>query len=64
MRNVRRGRRFPNEAWATLLAETGESADRVRFYCDYLFDEIPLQGKTMLDVGAGDGRYSFYAACA
>jgi SAM-dependent methyltransferase len=51
-------------AWAAVLAETGESADRVRFYCDYLFDEIPLQGKTMLDVGAGDGRYSFYAACA
>ena len=47
-----------------MLAETGESADNVRFYCAYLFDEIPLRGKTMLDIGAGDGRYSFYAACA
>ena len=46
-----------------MLAENGERAANVRFYCDYLFDEIPLRGKTMLDVGAGDGRYSFYAAC-
>jgi SAM-dependent methyltransferase len=37
---------------------------RLRFYVEYLFDGVPLQGRRVLDIGAGDGIYSFYAAAA
>jgi SAM-dependent methyltransferase len=46
------------------MAENGHSPDRLRFYLDYLFHNVELHGATMLDVGAGDGNYSFYAASA
>jgi hypothetical protein len=36
----------------------------LRFYLDYLFDGVPLAGRRVLDIGAGDGVYSFYAAAA
>jgi SAM-dependent methyltransferase len=36
----------------------------LRFYLDYLFDGVPLAGRRVLDVGAGDGVYSFYLAAA
>jgi SAM-dependent methyltransferase len=36
----------------------------LRFYSDYLFDGVPLAGRSVLDVGAGDGVYSLYAAAA
>jgi SAM-dependent methyltransferase len=36
----------------------------LRFYVDYLFDGVPLAGRRILDIGAGDGLYSFYAAAA
>lgn len=39
-------------------------AGNLRFYLDYLFDGVDLEGATVLDIGAGDGRYSFYAAAA
>jgi SAM-dependent methyltransferase len=39
-------------------------AGNLRFYLDYLFRGVQLDGAAMLDVGAGDGRYSFYAAAA
>jgi SAM-dependent methyltransferase len=32
------------------------------FYVNYLFDGVELAGKRVLDIGAGSGRYSFYAA--
>jgi SAM-dependent methyltransferase len=34
----------------------------LRFYLEYLFDGVPLAGRRVLDIGAGDGTYSFYAA--
>jgi SAM-dependent methyltransferase len=37
---------------------------RLRFYLEYLFDGVPLAGRRVLDIGAGDGVYSFYAAAA
>jgi SAM-dependent methyltransferase len=46
------------------MAQMGVRPGNVRFHCAYLFEGIDLRDKTMLDVGAGDGRYSFYAACA
>ena len=36
----------------------------LRFYLDYLFEGVDLRGARVLDVGAGGGRYSFYAAAA
>lgn len=36
----------------------------LRFYLEYLFDGVPLSGRRVLDIGAGDGVYSFYAAAA
>jgi hypothetical protein len=36
----------------------------LRFYTDYLFDGVPLTGRSVLDVGAGDVVYSLYAAAA
>jgi SAM-dependent methyltransferase len=36
----------------------------LRFYLDYLFEDIPLAGANVLDIGAGDGLHSFYAAAA
>lgn len=36
----------------------------LRFYLEYLFDGVPLAGRRVLDIGAGDGVCSFYAAAA
>jgi len=47
-----------------VIASTGQSASNLRFYVEFLFDGVPVTGRRMLDVGAGDGRFSFYAACA
>lgn len=46
------------------IAEKGLATGNLRFYVNYLFDGIDFRGKTMLDVGGGDGTFSFYAACA
>jgi SAM-dependent methyltransferase len=46
------------------IAERGMARGNHRFYVNYLFDGIDFRGKTMLDVGGGDGMLSFYAACA
>ena len=38
------------------------NADSLAHYLHYLFHDISFQGKTLLDIGAGAGIYSFYAA--
>jgi 2-polyprenyl-3-methyl-5-hydroxy-6-metoxy-1,4-benzoquinol methylase len=43
-------------------AQASGSMSRLEFYLDYLFEDIDLKGKTVLDVGGGDGTISFYAA--
>ncbi len=35
----------------------------VRYYMSWVFRDVELAGRTVLDVGAGNGRFSFYAAC-
>jgi len=50
------------QTWDTMLAQRRPGNER--FHCEWLFDAVELQDRTMLDIGAGDGRYSFYAACA
>jgi hypothetical protein len=47
-----------------IAEQTGMTRGNLRFYVNYLFDDIDFRGKTMLDVGGGDGMLSFYAACA
>jgi SAM-dependent methyltransferase len=42
----------------------GRNVGNLRFYLEYLFDGVPLAGRRVLDIGAGDGVYSFYAAAA
>jgi SAM-dependent methyltransferase len=46
------------------VAERGAARGNHRFYVNYLFNGIDFRGKTMLDIGGGDGMLSFYAACA
>ena len=36
----------------------------LRFYLDYLFEGVDLHGARVLDIGAGGGRFTFYAAAA
>jgi len=45
------------------MARLGRRPGNVRFRCEFLFDGITLRDKTILDIGAGDGRHSLYAAC-
>jgi 2-polyprenyl-3-methyl-5-hydroxy-6-metoxy-1,4-benzoquinol methylase len=50
---------------AAVKAEWPErNVGNLRFYLEYLFDGVPLTGRRVLDIGAGDGVYSFYAAAA
>jgi SAM-dependent methyltransferase len=37
-------------------------AGNLRYYLDYLFEGVDLQGARVLDIGAGGGRFTFYAA--
>ena len=37
---------------------------RLKFYLNYLFDGVNFDNKQMLDIGAGSGLFSFYAACS
>jgi SAM-dependent methyltransferase len=46
-----------------LMSERVRSVGNLRFYVRYLFEGVDFRRKTMLDVGAGDGKYSLYAAC-
>lgn len=46
------------------IAERGTARGNHRFYVNYLFDGIDFRGKMMLDIGGGNGTFSFYAACA
>jgi SAM-dependent methyltransferase len=44
--------------------QMGMAPGNLRFYVNYLFGGIDFRGKTVLDIGGGDGMLSFYAACA
>jgi SAM-dependent methyltransferase len=35
----------------------------LKFYLNYLFNNITFNNKSMLDIGGGTGLFSFYAAC-
>lgn len=47
-----------------LMAEAGWRPRNLRFFLHYLFRDLDFSDKTMLDVGAGRGAFSFYAGCA
>jgi len=46
-----------------VMSHTRALPGNLRFYVDYLFHGVELADRTVLDVGAGDGTLSFYAAC-
>jgi SAM-dependent methyltransferase len=52
------------DRYLAVMARDGARPGNLRFDCRFLFEGVPLRGKTMLDIGAGNGRYSCYAACA
>ena len=49
----------------TIVCREGlySSPGNLRYYANYLFQDMPLVGKTMLDIGGGAGLFSFYAGC-
>jgi SAM-dependent methyltransferase len=48
-----------------LRAEAPEyNPGNLRYALEYLFEGVPLADRRVLDVGAGDGVYTFYAAAA
>jgi SAM-dependent methyltransferase len=52
-----------HDRFRTAAEALGHRASNLRFQCDYLFDGVEFGGTTVLDIGAGDGASSFYAAC-
>jgi SAM-dependent methyltransferase len=52
------------ERYFQVVAEKGWKPGNLRFYLNYMFADIDFAGKSVLDVGGGDGVLSFYAACA
>jgi SAM-dependent methyltransferase len=59
-----RGHAVSLDAYFHVMEAKGWESRNARFYMNYLFDRSELAGKAVIDVGAGDGRFSFYAACA
>jgi SAM-dependent methyltransferase len=51
-------------AFDEYLAEAGRRSHNVRSRARWLFDGVDLRGRRLLDVGAGAGVLSMYAACA
>src|SRR5436309_10690104 len=56
----------PLERYFALMErnDPGARPDNRRFAMRELFQGVPLDGREVLDVGAGDGRASLYAASA
>jgi SAM-dependent methyltransferase len=61
---IQRGAPPATEAYFRLMADQGWSPENLRFFLRQLFAGIDLRGKKLLDVGAGTGVHSFYAASA
>ena len=51
-------------AYCAAMAAAGsrQPPARMRHHLDYLFGEIDFEGRSVLDVGGGDGALTFYAA--
>jgi SAM-dependent methyltransferase len=52
------------ERYFQFVRDAGLNPGNVRFEASFLFDGIDLRGTSVLDVGAGNGVWSFYAASA
>src|SRR2546422_1059997 len=46
------------------MAERGHRPGNLRFELETIFDGIEFAGRSVLDIGAGAGSTSLYAACA
>jgi SAM-dependent methyltransferase len=49
--------------WQDLVRKAGEKPGNRLWNARYLFEGVPLQGKTVLDIGCGAGWDALYAAC-
>ena len=54
----------PQDCFELAAEELGYRPGNLRFECEYTFDSVDFTDRTVLDIGAGDGATSFYAACA
>lgn len=61
---IHRGAPPATAAYFRLMADQGRSPGNLRFALRHLFAGIDLRGTKLLDVGAGTGAHSFYAASA
>lgn len=50
------------QRYAEAIADIVPSPQRYSIYLDFVFDGVPLEGRSVLDVGGGDGVISFFAA--
>ena len=50
------------DRYGEAMAEQGRRPGNVRFNMETLYDRIPLEGRTVIDIGAGEGEASLYAA--
>lgn len=53
---------MPLDRYREAMAEQGRRPGNVLFKMEALYDRIPLEGRTVLDIGAGEGEASLYAA--
>ena len=52
------------ELYFSVMGEVGHNPGNLRFEQKTVFDRIPLADRSVLDIGAGAGSTSLYAACA
>jgi SAM-dependent methyltransferase len=48
----------------SVMGETGHNPGNLRFALRKMFDGVPVAGRSVLEIGAGAGSTSLYAACA
>jgi SAM-dependent methyltransferase len=53
----------PSDAYLAAVSEEGiyPNAGNLEFYLQFLFDGVPLRGRSVLEIGGGAGTLSFYA---
>lgn len=61
---MKNNNKLNNKYFSLVIGEGLYSSRRsLEFYLNFLFKDMSFKGKSMLDIGAGTGIFSFYAAC-
>lgn len=50
--------------FSVMAGELGHNPGNLRYLLEYTFEDIPLAGRSVLDITTSQGTASFYAACA